>query len=288
MRNEVEIKGSKLLYAYGVSDRFSDNLPHLTGVDGKGEVYPIVYQDLVILVSNVSKEEFGEEGFNGHLKDLKWSEAKILAHERVLESVMVRRSLLPLRFGTIFQDEQSLLRNLSGDYQKFLYLLEKVRDGEEWGVKVYCDLDRFREGIRKRSPAVKEYELGISGKTEGLAYLMRKKMDEIVDQEVEREFEKRLHEIYTGLSRLSKDSRIVESTKQVLTEREQRKDIILNGAFLVLKKDIERFSGEVERSRNAFSQLGWEVEQVGPFPPYHFCGLPQKETRKDESCVSPR
>lgn len=288
MRNEAEMKGSKLLYAYGISDEYSKDLPHLKGIDGKGKVYPLAYQDLFILVSNVSQEEFGEEGFNGLLKDFEWVEAKILAHERVLESVMDRRSVLPLRFGTIFQDEQSLLRTLSGDYQKFLFLLEKVRDGEEWGVRVYCDLDRFREGVRKRSPRVSEYELGISGKMEGLAYLMRKKMDEIVDQEVDREFGKRLHEIYTGLSRLSKDSRIVESTKQVLTEREQRKDIILNGAFLVLKKDIERFSGEVERSRNAFSQLGWEVEQVGPFPPYHFCDLPQKETRKDESCVSPR
>jgi hypothetical protein len=47
--------------------------------------------------------------------------------------------------------------------------------------------------------------------------------------------------------------------------------MIFNGAFLLLRSDIDAFRGEVEAIGDTYAEQGLTLELTGPWPPYNFC-----------------
>lgn len=174
---------------------------------GGGEIFAIPYQDLEAVVSEVSLKEFSSEEIQKKAQeDLGWIKGKASLHEKAIEGAMEMLSLpfplgddplqnkglktvIPMKFGTIFKTKDSLEDTLKKHYDQFKESLEKLKGKQEWSVKVYLNRKVFQEEIKKVSPVVEEKEKEIAQLPEGTAYFMQKQVDEAVSKEADKAFQ---------------------------------------------------------------------------------------------------
>lgn len=270
---------SKALYVYGIVFRLSHPTPLLAmGGEEKGEgggVRFFPYQDIAALVSEVDLEEFGESSMAQNLKNLEWVKEKVMAHEKILEKVMASQTVIPLKFGAIFTSEDRLQKVLADSYEGFQYLLETLKDHSECAVKLYGDLDGLREIVARTSDRIQEVAKEMKEELPGVAYLLKKKFETVLREETDIEKARRLREIFNRLSAHSSDDKLGDLIPHELTGKD--KPMIFNGIFLIVKSKMHEFTEEVANLKREVADLGWQVEQVGPFPPYNFSELPRVE-----------
>jgi len=219
------------------------------GIGGRGdEVYTISYKDISAVVSDTP------------LKEYEANEENTLTHMSVIQRVMQEYTVLPLRFCTIFKGDDGLRRTLARIYDESKAELGRLKDKVEVGVKVLWHPKVASEHIRKTSDRVKELEKDMEGKTPGIAYLLKIKLDEAMKDELNRRSEDYSRTIYEELKSHTVDSR----------ESRLVGHMILNGAFLLNKNQIENFKGATERLNRKYESYGLEFIFSGPWPPYNF------------------
>lgn len=236
---------------------------------------------LEVLIKEVSLEEFGEEPLQRNLKDVQWLERQLWEHERMLEAVMQQTTVLPMKFGVIFTSLERLAKSLREHEGRMLGLLEQLSGQEEWGVKVFSDRSRIEERVKQESTQVKALQAQQATQPSGTAYLVGKKLAELIREEVDLALAKEARSIYDQLLPYTTQAKQNQPMGQGLAELTGRHgEMILNAAFLVRKGRVNDLAVAVEYLRKAYHPKGFELEQVGPFPPYNFTSLdldPEKE-----------
>jgi hypothetical protein len=168
------------------------------------------------------------------------SEGDLWAHERVVEDLMERSTVLPMRFGSNVADEAQLQAILHERRREFQDALERVRGAVELGV-------------RARLPAI-DMDATVSGYEggPGRAYLLAR----AERQRNAADAVARIHEPLASLARRS-------------VRRAGALDPgVFKGAYLVDRSRVEAFRARV-------GELGSEVDGArvvctGPWPPYSF------------------
>ena len=260
------MENSKALYVYGVVSS-GEEIP-VAGIDPKASVRLFPYQEIVALVSEVDLGEFGEVALAQNLKNLGWVKEKVLAHEKVLEKVMDSQTVVPMKFGAIFTSSANLEKALADSYETFKALLEKLEGHLECSVKIYGNSEALKATVEKTNPRVQAVSKEIAQESAGVAYLLKKKFDTALSEEVDVEKGKRFREIYCRLSRHAADAKLGSLSPRELTGKE--KPMIFHSIFLVARDKFARLAGEVVKLTMEMSNLEWEFQQAGPFPPYNF------------------
>jgi hypothetical protein len=152
-------------------------------------------------------------------------------HEEVVESLMEQHDLLPVRFGTLLEDESALTRALAGRGAELAAALERVRGAVELAVRA-----------RERRPV----EAPPLPRDDGRAYMRAK---------AGRAEAARL--VHDPLACLARDS-VVRSGPEPL-----------RAAYLVERDALDSFVSMVGRLQQA--QSGLDILCTGPWPPYSFC-----------------
>ena len=267
------MENSKALYVYGiVSSR--EEIP-VAGIDPKASVRFFPYQEIAALVSEVDLEEFGESALTQNLKNPEWVTEKIWTHEKVLEKVMDSQTVVPMKFGAIFTSPERLENALADSYETFKTLLEKLEGHLEWAVKIYGDSEALKATVGKTNSRVQAVSKEIAQGSAGVAYLLKKKFDTALTEEVDVEKGKCLQEIYNRLSHHAADAKFGSLSPRELTGKER--PMFFHGIFLVAREKLGRLTGEVLNLTMEMSNLGWEFQQAGPFPPYNFSDCSPKE-----------
>jgi hypothetical protein len=272
VRGEIKAEG---LYLYCLREKSkSSQILSAKGIDGKEEVFIIPYQGLEAVVSKVSLEEFASEEIKKKAQeDLNWIKEKAVIHEKVVEEAMRKNgkilNLIPMRFGTIFQDKASLGETLNKDYTKIREVLERIRGKQEWSVKVYLkDRRKFEQVIKEKNETIKEKERKIGDLPEGMAFFMEEELKEAIYEELDKE----LNNIAEGLfADLEKQS--IASVKNKILEKEltgRREPMVLNVAYLIPEEKIEDFDKEAQRLNQEIQANGFYLECSGPWPAYNF------------------
>lgn len=170
-----------------------------------------------------------------------WGVEDVLGHERVVELLMDRQPILPVRFGNTVNDESQIRSLLHERRRELSAALQRVRGAVELGVRAQWSQPR---------PITPE-----DGPQTGTDYLlerlaMRKRADAVV----------RGLEGLSGLARLSRIRVLPRPTLPFL------------GAYLVETAVLTAF---VEACAELDDELD-DVELVctGPWPPYSFAGEP--------------
>lgn len=221
---------------------------YLYGIIKDEPIGKISYKGISAIVDEVSLDEFGEEPLKKNLESLDWVKDKVFNHEKVIENIMKKTTIIPMKFCTIFNTRERILGLLKEKYDYFNELLERFAGKHEWGVKVYSDI---RPKVEAKSPS------------SGREYLALKKMEEEKIQESEREINVYVEEVFKKIRALSVDFRINRPTpKELLPDSE--KEQVLNVSFLVSD------SNSSELISTAKGLAG--VELVGPLPVYSFVG----------------
>ncbi len=223
------------------------------GIGGRGEpVTTIAYRDLSAVVSSVPMNKYvvGQE--------------TILAHERVLETVMNDHAALPVRFHTVAPNAEEIRSLLRTRYGEFRQLLRQLDNKVELGLKaIWKDMNRVLQNISREWPQDK----GLSGTAEASlgensalgAHRVRLALEERKARERER--------LLQRFRRLAVDLRLNKTYGD---------DMIMNTAFLVDRSREREFDALVQQL-GAQCLDSIEFKYVGPAPPYSFVNIVIKD-----------
>ncbi len=261
-------------YLYAImsaaNDGIGDDVP-AEGIDPAHPVYRVHHRDLQGIVSQVPLCEFGQEELENHLDDIKWVEARVFAHQQVLDALVTCGTLVPMRFCTIYRSEDSLRQALDQHYDEFSATLAHLSGKQEWGVKAYCDANVLALKVEDIDPGIKERRAELSLKSGGAAYFKKKKLEEAIQVQAERISDEKAQCCHDRLS--AHCTQAVLGSLQKRADDGEQSEMILNGAYLVADEQWADFSAELQSLNAELGPLGFRIELTGPWPPYNFTGV---------------
>lgn len=186
-----------------------------------------------------------------------------MAHQKVLEEVMKKFTLLPVRYCTIAEKEEDIKEKvLKAKYKEFKDLLGEMKDKTELGVRaIWTNMEQiFGEVIEENKDIgqLKEKiakESSLSKRREGMM-----KVGEMVKEALEKKKEYEEKEIMTVLKPLNVDLK----THKVYGDRN-----IFNAAFLVRKEKEGEFDEKINELEKKLGERT-KLEYFGPVPPCNF------------------
>ena len=246
MATGVKPADRRLLYFYGVTQSRPAKAFQQTGVDLQSPVESIDCEGLVCWVSQVSAKEFGT-ALTKNMENLEWLTTASIAHQRAVQAISQAVDMLPARLGTVFRDEHSLAAHIRGHVKQMSKDFERVKDSEEWGVKIFETAPPVTTIPKVRSG--KEYLMAKA------ALLPRTKAAQIPEDEVA-EFQSALAEVAeesAPAGRIGSGQRGLAFQTSLLVKRHNRQR---------LQTVLRRFTQKWAETRR--------VECSGPWPPYSF------------------
>ena len=265
-------------YLYGVVKETETGGLRLTsaGVGDGAPVELVVSDGLAAVVSEVSLEDFGEEEIEANLKDTDWATAKGRAHHEVLtELLSLGLNPVPMRFCTIFQGQDRVVDTLRENRESFLSSLDRMAKRTEWGVKVYCDQAVARQWVEDKASGVDALKKKTENAQAGMAYFLRKKMENLLDAEVERAADEAAQARHDALAAISVDAVVLALQEREVTGRAEA--MLLNGAYLVDDGSTAEFEAAVQSLTREYQALGCSFELTGPWPGYNFATVDTDE-----------
>jgi hypothetical protein len=239
-------------YIYGIIIGSADITLGVRGVGGASLMYAIAHQDLGCVVSNY----FGKEFSSMSKEELA---PCLLAHQVVVEQVMTKHTVLPVKFGTILATSDEVCELLSQGYSQFFFTLVWIQDKVEVDVVAAWD----------RGQVLPEFG------TEPEIVPAKKAIASKPEQQTQPE---RIHQGQMGKASMDRRrddywERIISFLKPVSIEVQPNPlvsdDMVINVAFLVERANLEAFDNRVRQLNDLFyNQINFRI--IGPLPPYSF------------------
>jgi len=265
---DMQIAQEQLVCLYCVT-RKEPKLREMLGL--ANNLYCVYYEDLCAVARKVEESEFGEENLKKNLADLEWVKAAASTHERIIEQVMTNTDVIPFKFGTLFNTDDSLKAMLKEYGEEFKAILKRLENKQEWGLKIYCDTERLKQSFLNGETELLEIENEINSSSVGKVYFLKKKKDELIKDTLKRKINECGQETFELLKELSFEARVNRLLPKEVTERKE--DMVLNSAFLVGKDEADDFINMVDTLKMHYESKGLFLDSSGPWPPYNFCGL---------------
>jgi hypothetical protein len=180
-------------------------------------------------------------------------EKTVLEHARVVSLCFRNSTVLPFRFGTIFDSDEALRQAVRTNRRTFGQSVEKLRGKSEMRLKLVVRDGSLRE-------AMIDIELPDTVGREYLAKLREKASRERERQTKARALSVQVHKLFNPLD------------EEVSCKRVHSDGMLIDIAHLIDSKSVEKYQN---RYNTAAKQLkNCELVISGPWPPYHF--LPGK------------
>jgi hypothetical protein len=230
------------VYVYGVAPKQGFKTMAARGVDD-AEVGTVEHAGLVALTSAIRNTGLAARD--------------VRAHWRVLEQAFEQGAVLPVRFGTVMENEDAVrVRLLGPNVDRLASLLEEMAGLIQLNLKGQYDEDSLLREIVRDTPAVAQLRERVA-RTGSLPEQMA------LGQHVEREIAQRRAQD-TALVRRTLDPLAVTAREEQVSHPNA-----FNLAFLVDRDRTDLFSEAVGRVREQL-QGRVEIRYVGPVPPFSF------------------
>lgn len=179
------------------------------------------------------------------------SQEAIVDHARVVSECFRTMTVLPFRFGTIFESDEALRRAVRTNRKTFLESVQRLRGKAEMHFKILLK-DALVEEALRRLPA------GVGGE-----YL--RKLREQASRERERQTKARalsvqVHKLFSPLE------------EDIVCKRVDAANMLLDFAHLIDTSSISKYQNRYSAATRHFKDC--QVSITGPWPPYHF--MPNK------------
>lgn len=247
-RTGAEETSSTALYCYGVTGADAATTQRDAGLAGKS-VEPVRFRDLAALTSPVPP---------GRVRARR---ADLLCHFEVLRSAFERGTVLPLRFGIVFEDERSLVESfLEPRHDELVALLRELRDRVELRVTAHYREEAILAEIVRENPRVARLREATQAES---ARPLLLELGELVAAELRGRTERDARALLDRLGSLALDYEL---------DDEPIENQVLRASFLVERKRVRAFDAAMEEL--ASSQAGRiDFKYVGPLPPHSFVHL---------------
>ena len=248
-------------YVYGVVPAGVDPIaPDIEGVDAASPIETIEHDGVAAIVTEVRLDEFGEDRLKENLNRLPWVEAKVRAHERVLERALEGSPVVPLRFCTIFTSLDGVRGMLVEQEARLRDALDTLARKREWGVKAHLDERKLAHAASADDP------VAAGDLPEGRAYFARKQRERATADAVERTAAAEVEDAHARLGALATASALLP----LRTVERAEGRMVLNAAYLVERDREQEFAAAVAELDVSHARLGFSFELTGPWPPYNF------------------
>ncbi|MEI8186634.1 MAG: GvpL/GvpF family gas vesicle protein [Chlorobiaceae bacterium] len=250
--NADSVKEGK--YIYGII-RNSDQVDFgQIGIGGRHDnVYGVIYRDICAIVSSSPIVQYEARRIN------------MIAHQKVLEEVMKRFNVLPVRFSTIspHDNNDAIVEILTEDYKRLNDLLDKMKGKKELGLKVVAEESKIYENIIQKYDNIRSLRDKLINQPSDKIHYQRVKIGEMVAEALKNEIETYKKLILDSLNPIADDVKITENYGNLM---------ILNAAFLIKETNEPLFDAAVNELDRKYGDI-MTFKYVGTLPPYNFVNL---------------
>ncbi|MFJ4716561.1 GvpL/GvpF family gas vesicle protein [Streptomyces sp. NPDC088785] len=233
-------------YVYGIAAAGHPSLP--AGMEGIGKpalpVRTVTAGELAAIVSDAP------ENLRSKRRDL-------LAHQNVLSEAGAGGTVLPMRFGSVADDDQAVAAALEQRAEHYLERLEALHDRAEYNVKVQHDEEAVLHVVMAENPDVRALAQN-NRAAGGGSHEDKLRLGEAVATAVQQRERQDAEEVRA----------VLEPHAQDVSPGPASGGWITNLSFLVDRGTSENLLQAVEAARAAQPHLVFSVH--GPLPPYSF------------------
>ncbi len=207
---------------------------NLAGV-GNNQVFAYPSGELAVIVSEYTPGELNQQA--------------VIEHARVVSECFRNTTVLPFRFGTIFDSDEALRRALRSNRKAFTDSVLRLKGKAEMHLKLVVKDGSLRE-------AMNDIELPDSVGGEYLSRLREKAARQRERQTKARALSVQVNRLFHPLE------------EEVSCRKDETGGMLIDIAHLIDEKAIERY-------QNSFSSAARQLKNCeilisGPWPPYHF------------------
>jgi Gas vesicle synthesis protein GvpL/GvpF len=237
-------------YVYGVV-RAGTARPAVDGI--AGAALELVPAGEVAALTSAAPERLREAGRD-----------ELLAHSRVLEAAFDQSTVLPMRFGVVFPDAETLRGELLEGHRGELATQLADFDGKvEIAIKgVYHEQAILRE-IVAENREIAALRTAIQSKPEPATYLQRIRLGELVAEA----FAARQERDSAALAEALRPYALAVTVGEPIHER-----MALNASYLVEREALPAFDRAVDELGSR-ERARVRLHYTGPLPPYSFVEL---------------
>jgi hypothetical protein len=228
---------------------------------------------LAAIVRRVALADFTAEALQTQLGDPSRLKLAVQLHNDVIHAVHQRRAILPARFGAVYASLGDIAAAIDQRADALLAQLAWLDGCDEWGVHVYVDRRIVRESVRADQildPAQQQ----LTTASPGRAYFLRRKLDDDLAARTARITEEIALAAYERLARLATDG-IAERPTGPSGDADREAEV-LRATFLVRRERSAEFIADARACADA--GRGWHCTYSGPWPPYSFASIPERES----------
>ncbi len=259
-----------LIYVYCLTD----SLPLIALSNVSEGIEFLRIKDFYAILKYVSNVEFAEENLKKNISDIKWLENNARGHINVISSFMKNQTVIPFKFGTIFQTEDSLKKFIYDYDESLTENFQFIENKEEWSIKIYCSRESLCQQIDILSSEAASLEKQIMASLPGKAFILKHKKKELIEKELNRLCKNFGQNYYDIFSSLSVSTRLNNLLPKEFTGRVD--SMILNATFLINKSMVPEFIFTVEIMQKSDKSTGFFIESTGPWPPFSFINIKEK------------
>lgn len=256
-----------VLYAYGVVRAgFSVNkLP--AGIDD-APVAIVTEGDVAALVSRLPQGAYSPATIETNSGEVAWLSPRAMAHDRVLTWAQEHGGVVPLPMFSMWGSDAALSRTLRERASALAAIFERVNDADEFGLRVHRRDAAMLEHIEELDDEVARLRRDAAAAAPGQRYLIERKIGERSKTALRAASQRMAREIFEDLKRLAREAvaRPVVPNASGSTEA----TMVLNGAFLVSRANLETFRSAVGAQIRKHEARGLSFDFTGPWPPYNF------------------
>lgn len=257
----------ELIYVYGICDQPTDLISQSPKL-GK-EMSFLNLGSVQVLIDRVNPEIYNEATLSIKLQDLDWLAEKAQIHHHVIDSLFQEVSILPFKFGTIYQSLQSLTQALAPKVPEFYKTLIEMKDCQEWALRIYQMAPSCPETVTSH-PDWQALEKSLMNASRGKAFLLQKKKANL---------QKKLYQDYQisqndllGNQLRSWCKAVIPGSLGQAQPSAERAACVGHWILLVQENGQTNIWKELKAQEKKLQNKGlsWHFEVSGPWPPYHF------------------
>jgi len=231
-------------YAYGIVEQqaFLDGararrpftIPNLQGIGGK-EVLGYPSGDFAVVVSDYTPASLDQQA--------------ALDHAHVVSECFKVSTVLPFRFGTVFDTDDALRRAVRSNRRHFQESVNQLRGKSEMHLKLVV-----RDGSLQEAAIANTLPAKV-----GIEYLTKLRERAALDRDRQskaKTLSVQVHRLFNPLA------------EEVSCKKVEKGGILIDIAHLIDSKSVEKYQNRYASASRQFK--GCELAISGPWPPYHF------------------
>ena len=188
----------------------------------------------------------------------------MMAHTLVLEEVMQKFTILPVRFGTVATSAEAIQEQvLKRRFGELNGLLNEMEGRAEIGVKAFWYEGIIFQEIVEENATIRRLRDSLAGRSAEETYYDRIRLGEMVEAAMQQKRDDDTEKILAPLRPLAYEAKV----NKVIMDR-----MVLNAAFLVDRIRQPQFDTAVQQLD---AEMGKRLmfKYVGPVPPYNFVNI---------------